>query len=115
MIEKGQVDRFKESLKKSRKICDSNLLQVNALGIFKIGTLFLMLGFGLSISLIFSIGEQFHYFCKPKKKSFTKKPVVLRQLLTLEKRIMDSLPYLEGNLKGDTELFLKKIKEKIRN
>ena len=81
------------------------------MGIFKIGTLFLILGFGISLSLIFSIGEKFHYFYKPKKQSFTKK----HQFLTLEKRIMDSLPYLEDSFKGDMELFLKKIKEKIKN
>ena len=61
MLEKGQVDRFKESLKKSRKVCESNLLQGKPLGLFKIGTLFLILGFGISLSLIFSISEKFHY------------------------------------------------------
>ena len=109
MIEKGHVDRFKESLKKSRKVCESNLLQGNPLGLFKIGTLFLILGFGISISLIFSISEKFHYFYKPKKQT----NVVLRNLLKLEKQIIDSLPYLEDSFKGDIELFRKKIKEKM--
>ena len=110
MIEKGQVDRFKESLKKSRKVCESNLLQGNPLGLFKIGTLFLILGFGITLSLIFSISEKFHYFYKPEKQTNS---VVLRSLLKLEKQIMDSLPYLEDSFKGDIELFRKKIKEKM--
>ena len=110
MIEKGEVDRFKESLKKSRKVCESNLLQGNPLGLFKIGTLFLILGFGISLSLIFSISEKFHYFYKPKNHTNS---VVLRSLLKLEKQIMDSLPYLEDSFKEDMELFRKKMKEKM--
>ena len=110
MIEKGQVDRFKESLKKSRKVCDSNLLQGNPLGLLKIGTLFLMLGFGISLSLIFSISEKFHYFYKPKRHTNS---VVLCSLLKLEKQIIESLPYLDDSFKGDIELFREKIKEKM--
>ena len=110
MVEKGQVSRFKESLKKSRKVCDSNLLQGNPLGLFKIGTLFLMLGFGISLSLIFSISEKFHYFYKPKKHTYS---VVLRSLLKLEKQMIDSLPYLEDSFKGDIQSFREKLKEKM--